>query len=196
MARRTARPVLSDVGLWRRQPLTIPPDSWRAWISLAAWECWMGALIAAALGSGTQLIVIAPRSIVTIMVPICLSASPQRPCERIPYRTGELSAAMNAWCGLLLIAFAAWLLWELWSAAAPKPISDEFLQLLDESFARDWRNPRTWPWARVGWAYGFTLLGATSAIGIGLLVVNLWSSPRPASAPRAFLSWTSASTRG
>ena len=62
----------------------------------------------------------------------------------------------NVWCGLLLIAVAAWLVWELWSAAAPKPITDDFLKLLEDSFARDWRKPRTWPWARVGWAYGFT----------------------------------------
>lgn len=135
----------------------------------------MGALVAAAMGFGTQLIVIAPRSIVTIMVPICYSASPQRPCDYIPYRTGELNAAMNAWCGLLLIAFAAWLLWELWSAAAPKPVNDEFLQLLDESFARDWRKPGTWPWARIGWAYGFTLLGAMSATGVALVVATLLS---------------------
>lgn len=136
----------------------------------------MGALIAAALGSGIQLLLIAPRSIVTIMVPVCHAASPQRPCEQIPYRTGELSAAMNAWCGVLLIAFAAWLLWELWTASAPKPITDDFLQLLDDSFARDWRNPRTWPWARVAWAYGFTLLGATVATGVGLLLIGLPSS--------------------
>lgn len=177
--RRAARPALPDMGPWRRHALTIPPDSWRGWLSLAAWECWMGALVAAALGCGAQLLAIAPRSIVTIMVPICYSASPQRPCEQVPYRTGELNAAMNAWCGLLLIVFAAWLLWELWSAAAPKPVNDEFLQLLDESFARDWRKPRTWPWARVGWAYGFTLVGATSAIGLGLLVVSLSSRHAP-----------------
>lgn len=133
----------------------------------------MGALIATALGIGIQLIVIAPRNIVTIMVPICYTASPQRPCELVPYRTGELSAALNGWCGLLLIAFAAWLLWEVWTAVAPKPITDEFLQLLDESFARDWRKPRTWPWARAAWVYGFTLLGAASAVAIGLLVVSL-----------------------
>ena len=78
-----------------------------------------------------------------------------------PIRAGALNVAFNVWCGVLLIAVAAWLLWELWSAVAPKPITDDFLKLLDDSFGRDWRNPRTWPWARLGWAYGFTLVGAT-----------------------------------
>ena len=40
---------------------------------------------------------------------------------------------------------AAWLVWDLWSAAAPTPIIDDFLRLLEDSFARVWRKPRTWP---------------------------------------------------
>ena len=75
---------------------------------------------------------------------------------------------LNAWCGLLLVGVAAWLLWELWSAVAPKPITDDFLKLLDESFGRDWRRPRTWPWARMMWAYGFTLVGASFGRAAGL----------------------------
>ena len=90
---------------------------------------------------------------------------------------------LNAWCGLLLIAIAAWLLWELWSAVAPKPITDDFLKLLDDSFGRDWRDPRTWPWARMGWAYGFSLVGVTSAVGIGLLISAMISSSTRAKAP-------------
>jgi len=31
----------------------------------------------------------------------------------------------------------------------PKPITDDFLKLLEYSLARDWRKPGTWPWARV-----------------------------------------------
>jgi hypothetical protein len=89
----------------------------------------------------------------------------------------------NAWCGLLLVVVAAWLLWELWSAVAPTPITDDFLKLLDDSFGRDWRSPRTWPWARMGWAYGFTLLGAASTVGAALLLSAVISSSRPARAP-------------
>ena len=51
----------------------------------------------------------------------------------------------------------------MWNAAAPRPITDDFLKLLDDSFGRDWRKPRTWPWARLAWAYGFTIVGVTSA---------------------------------
>ena len=94
-----------------------------------------------------------------------------------------MNVVLNVWCGLLLIAVAAWLLWELWSAAAPKPITDDFLKLLHDSFGADWRRPRSWPWARMGWAYGFTLVGAISALGMALLVSTAISSLRPAKAP-------------
>ena len=39
-------------------------------------------------------------------------------------------------------------------------------------FARDWRNPLTWPWARLAWAYGFALLGA---LALSAVVVVLYS---------------------
>ena len=104
------------------------------------------------------------------------------PCERVAYRTGELNVALNLWCGVLLMAVAAWLLWELWSAVAPKPITDDFLQLLDKSFGRDWRSPRTWPWARIVYAYGFTLVGVTVSVCIGLLISAVVSSRTPAKA--------------
>ena len=135
-------------------------------------------------GFGTRLIATAPDNIVTVFdFTNCYAAPPiVQPCERVAYEAGTLNVVFNAWCGLLLVAVAAWLLWELWSAVAPKPITDDFLKLLDDSFGRDWRSPRTWPWARVGWAYGFTLLGAVSAVCVALLVSAVMTS-RPARAP-------------
>ena len=177
-----ARPVLPEMSPWKRRPLTIPPDSLRAWVTLAVWEFWMGMLVCGALGFGTRLIATAPEHIVTVYdFTNCYGAAPiDRPCERVAYRAGLLYVVLNAWCGLLLVGVAAWLLWELWSAAAPKPITDDFLKLLDDSFGRDWRRPRTWPWARMMWAYGFTLVGASLA---GLLVSTVSSSSRPAKTP-------------
>ena len=58
----------------------------------------------------------------------------------------------------------------------PKPITDDFLKLLDDSFGTNWRSLRTWPWSRIGWAYGFTFVGAVSALGIGLLISTLLTS--------------------
>jgi len=176
---------LPEMSPWRRQPLTIPPDSWRAWMRLAVWEMWMGVMLYAALSVGTRLIVSAPDNVVTVFdFTQCYGAPPiPQPCERVAYKAGLLNVLMNGWCGLLLIAVAIWLLWELWSAVAPKPITDDFLKLLDDSFGRDWRSPRTWPWGRMVWAYGLTLVGATSALGIGLLVSAAISSSTLARAP-------------
>ena len=144
----------------------------------------MGVLLYVVFGLGTQLIASAPHSIVTVFdFTNCYAAPPVAlPCERVAYRAGGLIAALNAWCGLLLIAVAAWLVLDLWSAAAPRRITDDFLSLLENSFARDWRRPRTWPWTRVAWAYGFTLVGVTSGVGITLLIWALSAAP-PASAP-------------
>ena len=175
-----ARPVLPEMSPWKRRALTIPPDSMQDWIRLAAWEFWMGILVCGALGFGTRLIATAPNHIVTVLdFTNCYVAPIDQPCERVAFRGGILNVVLNAWCGLLLVGVAAWLLWELWSAVAPKPITDDFLKLLDESFGRDWRRPRTWPWARMMWAYGFTLVGASLA---GLLVSTVISS-RPAKTP-------------
>jgi hypothetical protein len=145
----------------------------------------MGVLLYLIFGFGTRLIASAPDNIVTVFdFTNCYAAPPVAlPCERVAYRAGALNAALNVWCGLLLIAVAAWLVWDLWSAAAPRPITDDFLKLLDDSFGRDWRSPRTWPWARMGWAYGFALVGVTSAICIGLLVSAAISSTRLVKAP-------------
>ncbi len=63
-----------------------------------------------------------------------------------------------------------------------KPITDDFLKLLEDSFARDWRKPLTWPWTRVAWAYGFALVGVTWGVGMSLLISALAASP-PARAP-------------
>jgi hypothetical protein len=127
----------------------------------------MGVLVYVAVGFGTQLVASAPHNILTVYdLTNCYAAPPVTlPCERVAYRTGTPNAALSAW-----------------SAAAPKPITDDFLKLLEHSFARDWRKPRTWPWARVGWAYGFALAGVTSAAGLSLLMSALSASP-PARAP-------------
>jgi hypothetical protein len=166
-----ARPVLPDMSPWRSQPLTIPPDSLRAWVRLAVWESWIGMLLSVALVFGTRLILTAPAGIVTVFdLTSCYAAPPvAQPCERVAYKAGTLNVVFNVWCGVLLIAVAAWLVWELWSAVAPKPITDDFFKLLDDSFGCDWRHPRTWPWRRMVWAYGFTFLGAGLSVGLGLL---------------------------
>jgi len=176
--------TLPEMSPWRRRPLTIPPNSPRAWMGLAIWEFWMGVLVYGAFTFGRQLIVTAPQNLVTFYdFTNCYAAPPiVQPCERVAYQMGAMNVAFNMWCGVLLIGVAAWLLWELWTAVAPKPITDEFLKLLDESFGRDWRNPRTWPWARVAWAYGFTLVGA---VCIGPLLSAPFASSHVARAPAA-----------
>jgi hypothetical protein len=172
-------PAQTETNPWKRRVLTIPPDSMRDWLRLAVWECGMGMLVCAALVFGTRLIVTAPSNIVTVYdFTACYGAAPiVQPCERVAYRAGALNVVFTAWCGLLLVGMAASFLWELWSAVAPKPLTDDFLKLLDESFGRDWRNPRTWPWARIGLAYGFTLVGAAAAVCIGLLASAAMPSP-------------------
>ena len=174
---------LPEMSPWRRRPLTIPPDSFDAWVRLVVWECWIGMLVYGALSVAAHLIATAPDNIITVFdLKNCYAAPVVLPCERVTSRAGVLNMALNLWCALLLIAVAAWLVWELWNAVAPKPITDDFLKLLDDSFGRDWRRPRTWPWARMTWAYGFALVGVTSALGIGLLVSAV-SSSTPARTP-------------
>ena len=173
-----------EISPWRRRGLKIPPDSFHAWVRLGTWEFGMGVLFYLIFGFGAQLIASAPHNIVTVFdFANCYAAPPiALPCERVAYRTGALIAAVNAWCGLLLVAVAAWLVLDLWSAAKPPPVADDFLKLLEDSFARDWRRPRTWPWTRVAWAYGFTLVGVTSGVGMSLLISALSASP-PTRAP-------------
>jgi hypothetical protein len=181
-----AKPVGIDVSIWRRlAPLPIPPGSMREWLRLALWEFWIGLLVCSALVFGTRLIVTAPDHIVTVFdFSRCYAAAPLvQPCERVAYKAGMLNAALDGWFGLLLVGFAASLLWQLWTVTAPRPITDEFLKLLDDSFGRSWRRPSTWPWARMGWAYGFTLVGALSAFGMGLIISAALSSSTRAHAP-------------
>jgi hypothetical protein len=173
-----------EISPWRRGALKIPPDSFHAWVRLATWEFAMGVLAYVVFGFGTQLIGSAPHSIVTVFdLTNCYAAPPVAlPCERVAYRAGVLNAAVNAWCGLLLMAVAGWLVWDLWSAAAPRPITDDFLKLLDDSFARDWRKPRSWPWTRVAWAYGFALIGVTAGAGMSR-AISAFSASTPVRAP-------------
>jgi hypothetical protein len=173
-----------EISPWRRRGLRIPPDSFHALVRLGTWEFGMGLLLYVVVVFGSQMIASAPQSVVTVFdYTHCQAAPPvSLPCERVAYRTGEMNAALNAWCGFLLLVVAAWLVWDLWSATAPRPITDDFLKLLEDSFARDWRKPRTWPWARVAWAYGFALVGVTSGVGLSLLISALSASP-PARPP-------------
>ena len=181
----SARGAMNEITPWRRRSLTIPPDSWRAWVHLAVWEAWIGMLLFALLAFGFSLIVTSPDRIVTFEdLSRCYAPPPvELPCERIVYRTGALNAAFTALVGMLALVAAAWLVWELWSAVAPKPITDDFLKLLDDSFGRNWRDPRTWPWSRALWAYGFTFAGALLAAGMVLLIWTASSFSRELRVP-------------
>ena len=182
-----ARRLAHDISPWRRSALTIPPDSMQAWLQLAVWEIWMGMLVCVILGFGVTLIVTSPDRIVTVSdLSRCYAPPPVTvPCERIVYRGGVLNLAFTSLFGLLLIGVAAWFLWELWSAVEPKPITDDFLKLLNDSFGHDWRKPWTWPWARVGWAYGFTAVGAIVTAGLGVMIWTLVASSHAAKPPTA-----------
>ena len=176
---------LPDMRPWGRRPLTFPPNSTNTWIELAVWEMWMGMLVCAVLGLGALLIIISPTRIVTgedlsncYAVPAVAS-----PCERIVYRGGMLNAAFFILFGLTLVGAAAWLLWELWSVTEPKPITDDFLRLLNDSFGRTWRNPLKWPWARLLWAYGFATVGAATMAGVAVLMWTVVVSPRMSREP-------------
>ena len=175
---------MHEISPWNRRSLTIPPDSRQDWLRLAVWQLWIGALLCGILGFGTLLIVTAPNRLITVHAYAGCHASQTfvQPCQRagsgevasgVVYRTGALYSLFSVLAGMLMFVLAAWFLWELWSAAAPKPITDDFLKLLHDSFARKWRDPRTWPWARMWWAYGFTLLGATLTAGSALLFWTL-----------------------
>jgi hypothetical protein len=178
------RDLMPDMRPWGRRALTIPPNSAQAWLNLAAWEIWMGILISIVAGVGVALIATSPDRIFAISdLNRCYGPPPiPLPCDRIVYRGGALNAAFSALCGSLLIGVACWLTWELWSAVEPKPITDDFLRLLHESFGRRWYNPLTWPWPRLLWAYGFPLVGATFTTGIAVLI---WTVAMPTSATKA-----------
>jgi hypothetical protein len=134
----------------------------------------MGMLLCVALGFGVFLVATSPTRVVIVRdFSNCYAPPPiPQPCDRIAYATGGLNVVFAALCGAILLALAVWLLWELWSAVEPKPITDDFLRLLNDSFGFKWRNPLTWPWARVLWAYGFTVVGVALAAGIG---TSIWT---------------------
>ena len=180
----TAGVSLPDMRPWGRQPLTFPPSSMQAWIQLAMWEMWMGVLVCIVVGLGVTLVATSPDRILSVTdLTNCYGSPPiPIPCERIVYRGGALNAAFTALCGSLLIGVAVWLMWELWSAVEPKPITDDFLRLLHDSFGRNWRNPLTWPWPRLLWAYGFPFVGATLTAGVALMV---WTLVTPANSTKA-----------
>ena len=156
---------------WRRRSIVIPPETPEEWLRLVAWEMWMGGILLVLLYFGTHLIATSPDRVIPVTdLSRCYGAPPiPMPCDRI-YHAGMLNVAFSAFSGFIMIAVAMWFLWELWNAAEPKPITDDFLRLLNDSFGRNWRNPLTWPWARAFWAYGFTTLGAafTAAVAIGI----------------------------
>jgi hypothetical protein len=176
---------LPEMSPWKPRSLTIPPNSRDAWLRLVIWELWMGTLLCVAFGLGLWLILSSPNRIVAASdLSNCYAPPPVAlPCERIVYRGGALDAAFTALCGLMLIGVAVWLLWELWNAVEPKPITDDFLRLLNDSFGRDWRNPLKWPWARMFWAYGITIVGATLTAGVGLVIWTLMASLEPTKVP-------------
>lgn len=169
---------------WRRRTLVIPPETPREWFQLAAWEIWMGIVLVILIGLGTQLIRTAPDRIIAVLdLSRCYGEPPiPIPCDRMVYRGGAMNVAFSGLAGFMMIAIAAWLLWQLWSLTEQRPIADDFLRLLHDSFGRSWRNPLTWPWARVFWAYGFTAVGAGVAAVVALTIASLVAPPpRPMS---------------
>jgi hypothetical protein len=167
--------TLPDMRPWGRRPLTIPPDSRSAWIQLAMWELWIGGLVAMTVGFGALFITASPARIVTRLdLSACYGPPPVPiPCGHTIYLGGVLDAAFTAMIGLLLVGVGIWLLWELWLAVEPRPLTDEFLRLLNDSFGRSWRNPLKWPWTRVGYAYGFAALGAALTL---VVAVTIWNA--------------------
>ena len=179
------RPDRDEITPWRRRSLKIPPDSLRAWVHLAVWEVWMGMLLCGFLSFGVVLIATSGDRIITAEdLSGCYAAPPVTlPCDRIVYRTGALNAAFSALCGMLSIVVGLWFLWELWGACAPKPITDDFLKLLNDSFGRNWLDPRTWPWSRMLWAYGFTFVGVLMAAAAAVVFWTAISFSRPLKVP-------------
>ena len=171
---------------WRRRTIMIPPESPREWFRLAAWELWFGIVIAILIGLGAQLIVTAPDRIIAVLdLSGCYGEPPiPVPCDRMVYRGGALNVAFSALSGFMMIAVAGWVMWHLWSLAEPRPITDDFLRLLNDSFGHSWRNPLKWPWARVLWAYGFTAVGAAVAAAVAITVASLVTPPPKVVSPK------------
>ena len=176
-----ARGSLAENTPWRRKSLPIPPVSPRDWFDLAVWELWMGILICGFVALGVTLIMTAPDRIITAEDLSGCYANPPwpPPCERILYRTGVLNAAFSVLFGMVAMIVGAWFVWELWIATAPRAITDDFLKMLNDSFARNWRDPRTWPWSRLFYAYGFTLCGIALSVAAGVAVSTVLDRVRP-----------------
>lgn len=171
---------MPEVSPWKPRSLPIPPNSVRTWIRFAVWQLWMGALVSIVLAFGIRLIVTSPDRLYRVVDDSrCYVPPVPSPCVRIAYQGGGLNVVFTALSGALLLGVALWLLWELWTAVEQKPITDDFLRLLNDSFGRNWRNPLTWPWRRVLWAYGFTVVGATVSAGVGLMLWTLVASSSP-----------------
>ena len=135
----------------------------------------MGMVLFFLIALGIRLIATSPERIVAVLdLSQCYAPPPiPQPCDRMLYRGGMMNMAFSAFAGFMLLAIAIWFLWELWSAAEPRPITDDFLRLLNDSFGRSWRNPFTWPWARAFWAYGITSVGALMTAGFVVFVYSL-----------------------
>ncbi len=168
------RPASEMNAWWRRRTIVIPPETREEWIRLVAWELWMGMTIFVLIVVGLWLISSAPERLVAVrdLSPCWADPPAPPPCARTLYR-GGMNLMFSGFTGSVMWLVAGALLWVLWSVAEPAPIDDDFLQLLDDSFSRDWRNPLTWPWSRALWAYGFTAIGSVLTAGVGLGVVSL-----------------------
>ena len=143
---------------WRMRTIIVPPETRDEWVRLVAWELWMGLSLFFLMAVGIELLATPPDG-------------------------GWLTDAFAIVLGVVMLTAAARVLCSLWIAAEPPPITDDFLSLLHESFGRNWRDPKTWPWSRVRWAYGFTTVGV--AIGL-LLTIALSEAIRslPSARPR------------
>lgn len=163
----------TELSAWHRRGQIVPPDTREAWLKLAIWELGMGAVLFVLLSFGWLLVSTAQSRIVFVEdFSSCFASTAVLPCKGVVYRAGQMNALFSVLCGAMLLFAAAWLLWELWTATEPRPITDDFLKLLNDSFGRNWGDPRTWPWMRVLYAYGFTFLGAVLSAA---LVVTLWN---------------------
>ena len=141
---------------WRKRTIIVPPETRDEWVRLVAWELWMGLMLFFLVAVGIELAATPPDG-------------------------GWFTIASAMVAGVTMLTVAARVLWSLWGATEPAPITDDFLRLLHESFGRNWRDPTTWPWSRVKWAYGFTTVGV--AIGL-LLTLTLSEALRSLPSPR------------
>ena len=113
------------------------------------------------------------------------SSNPYTPAGYVGYLTKGAVFGRSSFYGIQrgpTSTGRSWLLRVTNVSVTPYTYTDDFLKLLEDSFARDWRKPHTWPWLRVAWAYGFALAGVTSGVGVSLLISALSASP-PARAP-------------